>query len=610
MNVRMWEHPATQANVATLRERGVRSSGPAGGAGRGRVGHGPHGRAGGDRGGGRGAVRAAAGPLAGRRVLVTAGGTREPLDGVRFLGNRSSGRMGAALAEEASARGAEVVTLLANAPGGRLWIGSRRRDYRASSSARRSRTPAADVMLMAAAVADYRPARLQAGSASAGHLDARARGHRDVLAALAALRRPVRCSSASRPRTGRTSRAPRQAGAQGPRPDRAQRRVPHRHRLRRRRTTRSCWSRRRAEPVARASKRAIAGAILDRVQRLPPSGSRRCPAYDRGDGGRTCRAAGTRERPRAALSVIANVRRAVSGERGPVERAVVALLAEGHVLIEDVPGVGKTTLARALARSLDCSFARVQFTPDLLPCDVTGVSVFDQRRASSSSGPARCSRTSCSPTRSTAPRRAPSRRCSSAWRSARSRSTASRTRCRRPFFVIATQNPIEHEGTFPLPEAQLDRFPLRLALGYPEPAPRRACSPTRRPRAARRSRRSRRSATPAVVAAVHACRTRARRAVAARLRRRALRRTRDDPRLALGASPRAGVALVRLARAHALVQRTRPRAAGRRQGARAATRSRTGCCRPRARRPTSRRSSTSCSRGCPSRCERRSRPVR
>ena len=158
-----------------------------------------------------------------------------------------------------------------------------------------------------------------------------------------------------------------------------------------------------------------------------------------------------------------------------------------------------------------------------------------------------------------------------------------------PFFVIATQNPIEQDGTFPLPEAQLDRFALRLALGYPQPGRRgAACWPTRRPRAARRSRRSRPSPTPArwsrpctPAARVHVA------PVAARLRRRALRSdARGRPPGARGEPARRRDA--RAARAGARARPgARPRAAGRRQGARAATRSRTACCPPRARRPTS-----------------------
>jgi phosphopantothenoylcysteine decarboxylase/phosphopantothenate--cysteine ligase len=193
MNVRMWHHPATQANVARLRERGVRFVGPAEGA-----------LAEGEQGMGRMAepaeVTAAieallagpAGPLSGRRVLVTAGGTREPLDDVRFLGNRSSGRMGAALAAEASARGAEVVTLLAHTevrPEAGVVV-----EVETTEELERealARAEWADVVLMAAAVADYRPARIQSGKRERGgtwslELEPTA----DVLAALAARRRP------------------------------------------------------------------------------------------------------------------------------------------------------------------------------------------------------------------------------------------------------------------------------------------------------------------------------------------------------------------------------------------------------------------------------------
>ena len=192
MNVRMWEHPATQANVQRLRERGVRFAGPAAGA-----------LAEGESGLGRmaepleivAAIEAllarGAGALSGRRVLVTAGGTREPLDGVRFLGNRSSGRMGAALAAEASARGAEVVTVLANGsvrPESGVVV-----EVETTEELERealARADWADVVLMAAAVADYRPAQLQAGKRERGRawsLELEPTG--DVLAALAARRR-------------------------------------------------------------------------------------------------------------------------------------------------------------------------------------------------------------------------------------------------------------------------------------------------------------------------------------------------------------------------------------------------------------------------------------
>ena len=168
-----------------------------------------------------------------------------------------------------------------------------------------------------------------------------------------------------------------------------------------------------------------------------------------------------------AKAVQSNVAQVVIGKTEATELLLVSLLVEGHVLIEDVPGIGKTTLAKALARSLDCSFARIQFTPDLLPSDVTGLSIFNQKAQSSSSALARSSARSCWRTRSTAPPRAPSRRCWRRCRSARSPWTAQTCPLPRPFLVLATQNPIELEGTFPLPEAQVDRFLMRVKLGYP-----------------------------------------------------------------------------------------------------------------------------------------------
>jgi phosphopantothenoylcysteine decarboxylase/phosphopantothenate--cysteine ligase len=193
MNVRMWHHPATQAAVSALRERGVVFVGPAAGA-----------LAEGEEGIGRmaepaeivAAVEAllarGTGPLAGRRVLVTAGGTREPLDTVRFLGNRSSGRMGAALAAEASVRGADVVTLLANGSvrpeaGAVVEVETTAELEREALA----RSAWADVVLMAAAVADYRPAQLETGKRPrGGSWSLQLEPTADVLAGLAARRRP------------------------------------------------------------------------------------------------------------------------------------------------------------------------------------------------------------------------------------------------------------------------------------------------------------------------------------------------------------------------------------------------------------------------------------
>lgn len=167
-----------------------------------------------------------------------------------------------------------------------------------------------------------------------------------------------------------------------------------------------------------------------------------------------------------AQQVIDNVERVIIGKRDVVEMVVVALLCEGHVLLEDVPGVGKTMMARALATSLGVEFKRLQCTPDLLPNDVTGVSIFNQktREFNFIPGPAFTNVLLADEINRATPRT----------QSALLESMGERQvsvdgvtrRLERPFFVIATQNPVEYEGTFPLPEAQLDRFFMKLSLGY------------------------------------------------------------------------------------------------------------------------------------------------
>ena len=162
-----------------------------------------------------------------------------------------------------------------------------------------------------------------------------------------------------------------------------------------------------------------------------------------------------------------NVEHVIQGKAHEVRLALVALIAEGHLLIEDVPGVGKTMLAKAIARSIDCSFRRIQFTPDLLPTDVTGVNVFNQERGDFEFKPGAIF---ANIVLADEINRASPKTQSALLESMEERQVTVDTvtyHLGTPFMVIATQNPIEHEGTYPLPEAQLDRFMMRLAIGYP-----------------------------------------------------------------------------------------------------------------------------------------------
>lgn len=165
--------------------------------------------------------------------------------------------------------------------------------------------------------------------------------------------------------------------------------------------------------------------------------------------------------------VIANIEQVIIGKRQTVELAVVGLLCQGHLLIEDVPGVGKTMLARSLARSLGCSFSRIQFTPDMLPSDVTGVSIFNQvtREFEFRAGPIMSQVVLADEINRATPK---TQAALLEAMEERQVTVDGVTRpLPRPFLVLATQNPIEYEGTFPLPEAQVDRFLMRLRLGYP-----------------------------------------------------------------------------------------------------------------------------------------------
>ncbi len=167
-------------------------------------------------------------------------------------------------------------------------------------------------------------------------------------------------------------------------------------------------------------------------------------------------------------SVVANVEKVIFGKHHEVELALVALICRGHILLEDVPGTGKTVLAKAISRSLGCSFRRIQFTPDLLPSDVTGVSIFNQRNNAFEfrAGPIMSQIVLADEINRATPK------TQSALLEAMEEHQVTVDGVTyplpEPFLVMATQNPIEYEGTFPLPEAQLDRFFVRLQLGYPK----------------------------------------------------------------------------------------------------------------------------------------------
>ena len=168
-----------------------------------------------------------------------------------------------------------------------------------------------------------------------------------------------------------------------------------------------------------------------------------------------------------AERILANVERVIIGKPEAVRLALIALLCQGHVLIEDVPGVGKTILARSLAKSTGCTFRRIQFTPDLLPTDVTGVSIYNQKTGDFEFRPG--------PIMAQVVLADEINRATPKTQSALLESMGERQATvdgvthllPQPFIVLATQNPIEYEGTFPLPEAELDRFLLRISLGYP-----------------------------------------------------------------------------------------------------------------------------------------------
>jgi MoxR-like ATPase len=164
----------------------------------------------------------------------------------------------------------------------------------------------------------------------------------------------------------------------------------------------------------------------------------------------------------------ANVERVIVGKSGVVRLALVALLCEGHILLEDVPGIGKTTMAKAIARSLGCSFRRIQFTPDLMPSDITGIHFYNQKFGEFQfrQGPLVAQVVLADEINRATPRTQSA--LLEAMEERQLTVEGETTPLPRPFLVMATQNPVELEGTFPLPEAQLDRFLVRLRIGYPD----------------------------------------------------------------------------------------------------------------------------------------------
>ena len=252
-----------------------------------------------------------------------------------------------------------------------------------------------------------------------------------------------------------------------------------------------------------------------------------------------------------ATAVADAVEQAIIGKREAVELVLFALLADGHVLIEDLPGLGKTLLARSFAQVCAMDFARIQFTPDLIPSDITGASIYDRSSGSFTFEPGPIFTNILLADEIN---RAPGKTQAALLEAMEERQVTLENTTRQlesPFLVLATQNPIEYEGTYPLPEAQLDRFLVRITIGYPSEDAERDILLERSRRRSERIElepvcdRQTLRAMQAAIEEVHVAPPLAEYAVAI------ARATRDSPQLAVGASPRGSLALMKLARARA-----------------------------------------------------------